>query len=163
MSLVYEGTLDDLATKLMTSCNVDRARAEVLARRALGVPEPTIAPEQAERDAKILEDKEQWEIVKLFRAYGCKVYNLSQKRAAKQTPGLADLYVTRRQSGHAFWFETKRQVGGIYSTSQIEFREENDAAGVLCWGGDRYDAASLLVDLGLAMRDGAGVWGISPK
>ncbi len=159
MSLTFE----ERVSGLMRTCNVDRARAEQLARRSLNLPEPTQTPAEIERDERIAEDKEQHEVVKMFRAYGLKVYNLSQKRAAKQTPGLADLYVTKKAAAIAFWFETKRQVGGELSSAQVDFRDENQAAGVRWYSGDRYHAAEALVALGLAVHDGAGVNGISPR
>lgn len=157
MSLDYDG----MVRSLMRDCRVPREKAEAEARRQLGAP--AIAPDpDAERNARILEKTEQLEIVKLFRAHGCKVYSLSQARASKQSPGLPDLWVTKawtvtpiagglpHRRHLAFWWETKRQVGGKRSSAQIDFAEECIAAGVGYGFGDRYAAAQYLVDLGIA-------------
>jgi len=76
-----------------------------------------------------LEKSEQSEVMKLYRAYGCHVYNLSQARATKQTPGLPDLWVTRGE--HAWWHETKRPVSGKPSPAQEVFAQECLAAGIV--------------------------------
>jgi hypothetical protein len=93
------------------------------------------------RRENVLEKEEQAFIAKLFRGFGCKVYNLSQARAAKQTPGLPDLWVVHLEAKLAFWFETKRQVGGKLSAAQLQFRDECAIAGVKHYWGDRYAAA----------------------
>lgn len=114
-----------------------------------------------ERDASINEKREQVEIRKLFIAYGFKVYNLSQARASKQTPGLPDLWVVHTREDIAFWWESKRQVGGELSPAQRDFHAECLRANVGCYHGDRYGAAQHLVMLGLAV-EGDGPCGIEP-
>lgn len=166
-------TIDGLAAALQAQYNIPRAAAVRQARLTLGLPADS-TPAEIARDEKILEKEEQREIVRLYRAYGCKVYSLSQARASKQTPSLADLWVTRearplkRQDGRrwhaalAFWWESKRQVGGERTSGQIDFGNECIAAGVGYSFGDRYDAAKFLVTLGLAVEDKDGEYGIRP-
>lgn len=171
MSLGY----DALVQALQRETHIDRARAEAIVRanlRARGEPVPHDErdPATVERDARVLEKAEQTEIVKLFRAHGFKVYSLSQARAAKQTPGLPDLWVTKsweitqnsggriygdgaKSTRHvAFWWESKRQVGGVLSTAQQEFRDECLAAGVAHCVGDRYAARDYLTSLGIRVE-----------
>jgi hypothetical protein len=114
------------------------------------------------RDASIDEKTEQREVRKRFIVCGFRVYNLSQSRASKQSPGLPDLWIVRpaqlvqRRDGQfhvpgiALWWETKRQVGGRYSGAQREFAELCQQASVTWVGGDRYDAERWLVEQKLA-------------
>ena len=100
-----------------------------------------------------LEKSEQSEVMKLYRAYGCNVYNLSQPRATKQTPGIPDLWVVRRAGeflGTAWWHETKRPVSGKPSSAQVEFREECEASGIVYRMGGLAVARQRLVDIGAA-------------
>lgn len=103
-----------------------------------------------EQRENVLEKEEQREIRKLFKAFGFTVYSLSQARASKQTPGLADLYCVHRDQPIALWFETKRQHGGRLSDAQREFQEGNNRCGIRSVVGDRYTARTLLITLGLA-------------
>jgi hypothetical protein len=123
-----------------------------------------------ERVPNVLEKDEQAYIAKLFRGFGCKVYNLSQARASKQTPGLPDLWVVngaiveiRARSDHsiAFWFEVKRAHRRPNLNAQRGLRSRVRAASVRHYVGDRRIAAKLLVDIGLA-RVGEGPCGIVP-
>jgi hypothetical protein len=148
-------------TQLMVQ-GFDRATAEREVRRQF----PLISPPPPDlmrtiRAENVREKEEQAYISKLFRGFGCRVYNLSQARATKQTPGLPDLWVTHRERGLAFWFEVKRQQGGRLSEAQREFRHECTAAHVSHYVGDRRDAAHALVQLDLA-RVGDGPCGIVP-
>jgi hypothetical protein len=92
-------------------------------RQRRGLPLHETAPE---REARVQEEDGraekaiQAECVKLFKAYGCTVYENSQKRAAKVTPGIPDLWVVSRRAGRAFWFETKTP-SGKQSDAQTEF------------------------------------------
>ena len=129
-----------LALISTTGCSLEKAQAT--ARQHLGIgPEPTPAEQ---RDARVLEKAEQAEIVKLFRAHGFAVYNLSQARASKQTPGLPDLWVMHRRFPQAAWVECKRQVGGVQSAAQIDFQENCKAAQVQYVLGDRHAAKEWL-------------------
>lgn len=105
-----------------------------------------------QRDDTILEKKEQVEIRKLFKAYAFDVFVFSQPRATKQTPGIPDLWLAHQRLLLAFWWESKRQVGGALSPAQVDFREACARTGTLHGSGDRYAAAQFLVDLGLAIR-----------
>lgn len=95
-----------------------------------------------------MEKSEQSEVMKLYRAYGCKVYNLSQPRATKQTPGLPDLWVVRRM--HAWWHETKRPISGKPSSAQVDFRRECKVADVWYTIGGLVAARGMLVEVGAA-------------
>lgn len=70
-----------------------------------------------------LEKEEQCEVVKLYRAMGCKVYSLSQPRATMQTEGIGDLFVVCQRKGVAFWHETKRRIDGKLEKQRVEQRE----------------------------------------
>jgi hypothetical protein len=147
-------------------CSRERAIAAVRLNRPELVPAHLVAAadadlEERRGDPSILEKREQTEIYKLFRAYGFHVRNLSQARASKQAPGLGDAWVVHRERPIAFWWESKRQVGGKLSPAQVEMRDDCARCRVAYHHGDRHDAARLLVQLGLA-RPGDGPCGIVP-
>ena len=79
----------------------------------------------AEDDSR-LEKEIQLEVVKLYRAHGCVVYNFSQARASKQSPGVGDLYVfwpaMRGDGPTAWWHETKTPTGK-QSPAQLVFQQ----------------------------------------
>lgn len=131
------------------------------------IPEPAIADEAYRReretmltlaprrevvidaiDAVPLEKSVQHEVRRLYEQAGCKVYNLSQARASKQTAGLADLWVAHRGAGAAWWHETKRP-GGARTTAQDEFKDDcaHTATGYVCGGVEA--ARRMLASLGL--------------
>jgi hypothetical protein len=103
-----------------------------------------------------LEKAEQLEVRKVFVAFGGHVYWLSQARAAKQTPGLGDLFVVFPKLV-SFWWETKRQVGGRVSPAQQEFHDlcNGTERGSLHFIGGRREAERHVIALGLAVRDEA--------
>ena len=140
----------DSLVEALVRTGVPRAKAEASARAKLGTSSE--APATPTRDERVLEKAEQAEVVKRFRAFGFKVYNLSQARATKQTPGLADLWCAHTRHPIAFWWETKRQVGGEHSPAQIDFRAECYRCCVGYGTGDRYAADEHLILLGLAIR-----------
>jgi hypothetical protein len=161
-------TVEGLAAELQGQHGISRDAALRAARAHFGAKAPD-SPAEIARDDKILEKAEQAAIVKLFRAYGLTVYNLSQARPSKQAPGLPDLWCMRARDkwgnfGAAFWWESKRQVGGERSAAQIAFGELSAATNVprLYGFGDRYDAAKFLVTIGLAVEDRNGEYGIRP-
>lgn len=140
---------EETVQAIQRETGVDRCRAEAVARMNGYAPKV-----EATADSDVLEKAEQNEVMKLFRAFGFKVRNLSQPRATKQAPGLPDLWVMHRERPIAFWFEVKRQVGGRYSDAQIEFRDDCARCGVSWKGGDRRAAEQMLVDMGVACRRG---------
>ena len=107
-------------------------------------------------DEARLEKAEQLEVQKVFRAFGARVYWLSQARAAKQTPGLGDLFVIF-PALVSFWWESKRQKGGRISEAQQEFHELCTGVREGSWHyfGGRREAEDLVIALGLACRDEA--------
>lgn len=129
----------------LVNAGVPRERAEFRATQEFG-------PVPDSRDPAIDEKREQAEVVKRFRAFGFHVYTLSQPRATKQTPGLPDLWCAHNTQPIAFWWETKRQVGGELSSVQVEFQAECHRCGVGHGVGDRYAADDHLILLGLAER-----------
>lgn len=147
------------AVRELVGMGFDRAVAEAQVRGQMRIDAPPAA--SLSLGASADEKREQAEVVKLFRAYGGKVYSLSQARASKQTPGLPDLWVVFNGIRRAFWFETKRQVGGRLSDAQREFGIECTTAGVSWYVGDRRTAAEILIDCDLA-RPGNGPCGIVP-
>ncbi|GJG88706.1 hypothetical protein tb265_38870 [Gemmatimonadetes bacterium T265] len=108
-------------------------------------------------DVAAVEKATQHDVVKVFRALKGEVYVLSQARAAKQTPGLPDLWVAWPARGVAGWFETKRPKGGRLSDEQVAFAAQCLAAGVAYGVGSRKDAEAWVIALGLAYRDAHGV------
>lgn len=141
--LAFDAMIDSLVRQ-----GVPRDKAERTARAQLNIPADP-APEDMRRE-NVLERTEQLEIVKLFRAFGFEVYWLSQARAAKQTPGLPDLWCMHRERTIAFWWETKRDKGGRFSEAQLRFREIAERCGVGYGSGDRRAARSHIIGLGLA-------------
>ena len=99
-----------------------------------------------------LEAREQRRVIDLFRAMGCRVYETSQKRAAKVTPGIPDLWVVCIRAGLAWFWETKRSAGGRHSSVQLDFAEECALTGTPYGTGDRRAAEEYLIGLQLAER-----------
>jgi hypothetical protein len=137
----------EILTNQLVSAGVprDKAIARARAHFQVAAPDPAV-----DRDASILEKTEQLEIIKRFRVCHFRVYTLSQPRATKQTPGLPDLWCMHEQLPIAFWWESKRQIGGKHSDAQKEFAELAKSSGVRHGSGDRYDAERYLVSLGCA-------------
>lgn len=146
---------DILAFEAAVNQLVDLGYSRPEAEQAVRKQHPQLAPTfplNGERDERALERAEQIEVRKLFCAFGFTVRNLSQYRPSHVAPGFPDLFVTHNRERIAFFFETKRQVGGKRSPAQVEFAADCNRCGVPCYHGDRYSAAQLLVDLGLAIR-----------
>jgi hypothetical protein len=137
----------DAMVQSLRAQGVPLALAETTARRELGIAVPDPA---AQRDANVLEKAEQLVVTKTFRAFGFDVYSTSQYRPAKVTPGIPDLWCVHRERPIAFWWETKRQVGGRLSSAQLLFQESCQRCDVGYGTGDRHAAADHLVALGLA-------------
>lgn len=126
--------------------------------RVVDAPQLPFGGEAAAGDADPdeVEKVTQAKVVKRFRAFGFKVYNLSQARRTKQTPGLSDLWITHRRRGLALWWETKRPLGGRFSSEQLDFRDECTAAGVSYGAGDERAAEEWLIAHGIAYRTPEG-------
>jgi hypothetical protein len=165
---------EELVRGYMRVTGLERAAAEAAVRKSQGIAEPTKTPAEVERDESIWEEAEQLACLKMLRAYNLKVYVTSQKRRAKVSPGIPDLICSKRDRALFFFWETKRQVGGRLSAEQVEFAADVTAyydrwSGLggrippLYGSGDRFDLAKFLVALNLAVFDGRGVNGISPK
>lgn len=133
----------------MVSQIVSLGYSRAVAESQVRAQHPAIAPPPADvvRDAAVLERKEQAEVAKIFRAHGCLVYSLSQPRATKQAPGLADLYVFAPRARLAWWFEVKRPVGGVQSPAQREFQQLCDQCGVRYVIGGQREAWALVQNL----------------
>ena len=118
-------------------------------RLRIGIPSivtylaPIALPADARR-ADVLEKREQAVITKMARVLGFHVYNLSQARRTKQTPGLPDLWLAHEGKQFAGWFEAKRQVGGTRSSAQLDFACECFVAGIPYGFGDRYAFSAFL-------------------
>ena len=135
----------------MTSAELlaEQARREENRRlgRSLSYIDETPTPEQIvanKKRADVLEATEQRDITKMARAIGLRVRDQSQKRPSKVAPGIPDLIVTCNAVGFFGYWETKRQVGGVRSTSQIEFGDDCIAARIPYGFGDRYEFARWL-------------------
>jgi hypothetical protein len=144
----------DRAVSQIMALGYSRADAVLAARTQLRLS-PIDDPPIGRREL-ILEKQEQQEIVKRFRVCRFKVYSLSQARASKQTPGLADLFFVHLERPTALWWESKRQVGGKFSADQVEFAEHMKRCGVPFGSGDRYAAERWLVAHDFAEIDARG-------
>lgn len=138
MTVPYDAIVSQLQTMGFSPEKAAAAAREVHPELAKAMDRNAI------RRADVSEKAEQAIIVKMARAVGMHVYNLSQARATKQTPGLYDLWMTHQAQHFAGWFDAKRQVGGQLSGAQREFAEECNAAGIPFGSGDRYAFASWL-------------------
>lgn len=118
----------------------DKAEAQVRAQFPAIAP----APERAERDARILEKKEQQEVTKVFMRHGFTVRSTSQARPSKIALGFPDLFVTHNAKPFGFFWETKRQVGGHVSIDQEKFAADCARCGIRWYTGDRYHAEALM-------------------
>jgi hypothetical protein len=97
-----------------------------------------------------LEKGEQWEVVKLYRALGCKVY--SQPRATMQTEGLGDLFVVCPRKRLAWWHESKRRIDGDLTKQteeQIELQRLMDLCGIPYVLGGFKEAFTYLREIGV--------------
>jgi hypothetical protein len=141
--LGYDATVESLLR-----ANVPRDKAIARAREL----HPDVAAQldaQVVRKANVLEKHEQLRIKQMAIVVGLKVYSLSQARASKQTPGLPDLWMADPTRCLAFWWESKRQVGGTRSDAQLTFASECEASGIPYGFGDRYDFAGWLTARGI--------------
>jgi hypothetical protein len=120
---------------------------------------------QSAPSSGLLEGKEQWRIISLLRLAGArddkepvtgKVYNLSQPRASKQTPGIPDVYAVFAAPSLAWrgalWIETKVE-GGEISDEQLLFAEHARALGIEHVFGDVRAVVDWLVMHNLARYD----------
>jgi hypothetical protein len=118
-------------------------------------PDPVELQKRAEEVDRRLEKEIQASVVKLYTAFGCDVYNLSQARASKQTPGLPDLWCFYRgidlDRSFGFWHETKTPKGQ-QSVAQIEFEARCVSTGTLYVLGGVAAAEAHLIRFGLAER-----------
>lgn len=108
----------------------------------------------AEEDDR-LEKEIQRDVVKLYTAFGCVVFNLSQARASKQTPGLGDLYVVHLTSMQVWWHETKTPTGK-QSPAQREFENIHRDTAVGYVVGGVLAAEEQFVQLRIALRGSNG-------
>lgn len=122
--------------------NVPRDRAEARARELC-----SDAPAIVTKDPSIAEKAEQKKVMEIFIERGFKCRSTSQSRPSKVTIGIPDLIVSHKTRPIWFWFETKRQVGGVVSEAQAEFAAECQRAGVLWFTGDRFEAQRVADDL----------------
>lgn len=120
-----------------------------------------LAPPPVEKDEDVLEKTEQLEIRKLAITYGFKVKNLSQARKSRIAYGIPDLYLVHQLLPLALWWETKRSVGGRFSTPQEEFRDDMLRTRTPYGAGDRFAFVEKLIEMEIAVR-GAGQYGIEP-
>jgi hypothetical protein len=120
------------------------SRERATAEAARQFPHLAPAPEKAERDARILEKAEQLAVTKVFLRHGFKVRSTSQARPSKIALGFPDLFVTHKAKPFAFFWETKRQVGGALSVDQQAFADDCARCGIRWYTGDRYHAEALM-------------------
>lgn len=115
---------------------------------------PTVDPHIVDAiDLVPLEKDVQQRVRKLYEAAGAVVYNLSQARASKQTPGLPDLWVFHVAADASWWHETKRP-GGDRTEAQEQFKERCRLTHTkyTCGGVDA--ARQMLTRLGIPVPSG---------
>ena len=137
---------------IMRAASVDRVRATEIAR-ANGIVRAQLTDAelaQQRRDARILEDAEQRAVIKVFREHGFTVRSTSQHRPSKVSIGILDLFCTHTSQPIAFWFDAKRQVGGVISDAQRDFMADCWRCGMKAYAGDRYEAERICRDHGLS-------------
>jgi hypothetical protein len=123
-------------------------------RRAKGLP---LSETPAEREARIVEDDTrqekliQAECRRTYIAYGCMVYNLSQVRASKQSPGLPDMIVFHRRARVGWMHETKTR-NGVQSPAQKYFEDCAALAGWQYVIGGVAACEEQLIRIGVAER-----------
>jgi hypothetical protein len=140
--LGYDATL-----RALESQGVPREKALKYAREQW----PEVAAEQdaaAVKRSEIREKEEQAAVIKLFREHGFTVRSTSQARRSKIAIGFPDLFVTHRTMPLAFFFETKRQVGGVVSDAQRDFGDDCRRCGIKWFAGDRDEAQRIIADSG---------------
>lgn len=134
-------------------------------RKARGLPlQPTEVElaERSEEEDRRLEKEIQAEVMDLLRAYGFTVYNLSQPRATKQTPGIGDVYAVNPWRRRVLWFETKTP-DGRQSPDQVEFQVlhvQLESSSISYVPGGVLAAEEYLIAIGAAERTSTG--GIEP-
>jgi hypothetical protein len=88
-------------------------------------PSEADSPTAAPVPTPVVDDRSEEEIQlgirRALEVLGFYVYDLSQGRATRQTPGLADLYVVGH--GRCAWLEVKRPVKGKQSEAQEVFEQ----------------------------------------
>lgn len=118
-------------------------------------PDPIELQQRAEEIDRRLEKHIQNEIIKLYKAFGCVVYSLSQARASKQSPGLPDICCFYEgpdfTTSFSFWHEVKTP-GGKSSEAQLEFQIRCKRTGVDYVLGGVLAAEAYLIKMGLAER-----------
>lgn len=99
-----------------------------------------------------MEEQERQAIKQMLDAVGFCVFNLSQSRAARQTPGLGDLYAFHPGLNWIIWWEVKRSKGGKHSPMQLAFAQLHTmhTMKVTVCTGDRSACQDWLVRHGLA-------------
>lgn len=120
-------------------------------------------PAARKRPPVPLESQEQAAITRLLDAAGFCVYDLSQGRATRQTPGLPDLYAVHPEVGWVWWVEVKRQKGARVSVAQRLFQDIHVVAPreVRIKVGSFEEAWVALEEVGFAYREG-GEWRLRP-
>ena len=105
----------------------------------------------ADPDPDRLEKAEQWEVVKLYEAVGCKVISFSQPRATMQTEGIPDLRVYCERKGLSWWQECKRPIGGRQSDAQLDFQIMAERCGEIYILGGFREAYAHLQQIGVIL------------
>lgn len=141
------------------SATPDEIREESRRRRERRESGKPLEPDAAEFKARLQEDDDriekliQRDVWKLYHAFGCECFWLSQARSTRQTAGVPDLIVFHRRSGVMFFHEVKTPTG-IQSPAQAVFEELCKATGRwYALGGVRIAEETLILK-GIAVRIG---------
>lgn len=146
MKSIADMTLDEV---LAESARRDERRRQGLPLTEVETPEQL--EERLQEDDDRLEKDIQRDVMKLYLAFHCLVYNLSQARASKQSPGLADLYVLHLPSKNVWWHETKTPTGK-QRPAQREFQTIHKYTPVGYVVGGVLAAEEQLITLAIAVR-----------
>ena len=141
----------DAMVRQLVEAGVPRERAEAAARAELG------QAAAASPDAAALEARDEKRIVaqcdKQLRALGFTVWNLSQPRASKISPGIPDRLYTHSARGVALFWEAKTATGRQRPDQRV-FQEHADAVGWPYILGTDQAVYDWLVAQGIAFEHG---------
>lgn len=127
-------------------------------RREQGLPlheTPAEAAVRIQEEDTRLEREIQADVVKVYRAIGCKIWSHSEPRRAKLTAGYPDLTVMHPGRRLTWYHETKTPAGSL-RPAQLEFLATAASCGVAVVVGGVRAAEEHLIGCAIAERKSGG-------
>lgn len=151
-------TAFDFSTATPEQVRLEAERRQRLRDQGKPLDEPpavTLKSEaQMDRDRMRRESELQAQIVKTYRAFGCKVYTRNTPKRVKVTPGQPDIRVFHPATRDMWEHEAKTR-SGVYSEAQEEYRDLCLLVDPLSWVGGGVEAAEqTLIDRGIVEKHG---------